>query len=138
MEKLHELQEDFEQEGLTLELVGLESHQKLSDHAHSARRRGLTRIRRITIVAPEERAETIVRELLARGATGYTISDCRGAGRSTLLNPSAPRKPLVRVEVLVATSKLEALITHISKDIRSDTPITVAVETVEVMRPDHY
>jgi len=39
MEKLHEMQKDFEQEGLTLELTGLESHRKLSDHPFSARRR---------------------------------------------------------------------------------------------------
>jgi hypothetical protein len=34
----------------TLELSGLESHHKLSDHTFSARRRGLVRIRRLTIV----------------------------------------------------------------------------------------
>ncbi len=39
MEKLHELQEEFEREGLKLELVGLENHQKLSSHEFAARRR---------------------------------------------------------------------------------------------------
>jgi len=38
MEKLHELQKDFEQEGLSLELTGLEWHRKLSEHPLSARR----------------------------------------------------------------------------------------------------
>jgi MFS superfamily sulfate permease-like transporter len=138
MEKLHELQEDFEQEGLTLELAGLESHQKLSDHAFSARKRGLTRIRRISIVAPEDHADELVADLVKLGATGYTISECRGTGRTGILNPSAPKRTLVRVEVLVSTDKLEPLINHISKDLRSDTPMSVAVETVEVIRPDHY
>ncbi len=38
MDKLHELQKDFEQEGLSLELTGLDSHRKLSEHLLSARR----------------------------------------------------------------------------------------------------
>jgi MFS superfamily sulfate permease-like transporter len=41
MEKLHELQEDFQQEGLTLEIIGLESHQQLSHHENASRRRGV-------------------------------------------------------------------------------------------------
>ncbi len=39
MEKLHELQKEFEQEGLSLELTGLDWHRKLSEHPLSARRR---------------------------------------------------------------------------------------------------
>jgi MFS superfamily sulfate permease-like transporter len=38
MEKLHEMQKDFEQEGLSLELTGLDAHRKLSEHPLSARR----------------------------------------------------------------------------------------------------
>jgi MFS superfamily sulfate permease-like transporter len=38
MEKLHEMQKDFEQEGLSLELKGLEGHRKFSEHPLSARR----------------------------------------------------------------------------------------------------
>ena len=38
MEKLHELQKEFEQEGLSLELTGLEAHSMLSEHPLSARR----------------------------------------------------------------------------------------------------
>ncbi len=39
MEKLHELEQDFKREGLTLEVVGLENHQPFSRHPHSARKR---------------------------------------------------------------------------------------------------
>ena len=41
MQKLHELQEDFQQEGLKLEIIGLESHQQFSHHENSSRRRGI-------------------------------------------------------------------------------------------------
>jgi MFS superfamily sulfate permease-like transporter len=39
MEKLHDLQRDFEAKGLTLDVVGLENHFALSPHPHAARRR---------------------------------------------------------------------------------------------------
>lgn len=39
MEKLHDLQRDFAQKGLTLDIVGLENHFALSPHPHAARRR---------------------------------------------------------------------------------------------------
>lgn len=39
MEKLHELKEDFEAQGLHLEVVGLENHVKFSEHPDSARRK---------------------------------------------------------------------------------------------------
>ncbi len=38
MDKLHDLEKDFEQEGLVLTITGLDSHQPLSDHAQAARR----------------------------------------------------------------------------------------------------
>ena len=39
MEKLQDLRSDFDQEGLRLEVIGLEGHQQLSHHKHSSRRR---------------------------------------------------------------------------------------------------
>ena len=39
MEKLHDLQRDFESEGVTLEIRGLENHRPFSDHELAARKR---------------------------------------------------------------------------------------------------
>jgi MFS superfamily sulfate permease-like transporter len=39
MAKLHELREEFEREGLRLQVVGLENHRPLSAHPHAARKR---------------------------------------------------------------------------------------------------
>ena len=38
MEKLHELEKDFAQQGLTLRIEGLENHRPLSKHPHAARK----------------------------------------------------------------------------------------------------
>jgi MFS superfamily sulfate permease-like transporter len=43
MEKLHEMERDFEREGLRLDVTGLDNHQPLSRHPRSARRRRLKR-----------------------------------------------------------------------------------------------
>ncbi len=138
MEKLHELQEEFEQEGLSLELSGLESHRKLSEHLFSARRRGLVRIRRITIVTETQKADEIIGQLVRLGASGYTITDCRGSGRSSLSEGSGPRGSFVRIEMLVAAEKFESMLSCISKQLRAEVPITVCADTVEVIRGDHF
>jgi MFS superfamily sulfate permease-like transporter len=138
MEKLHELQEDFEQEGLSLELTGLESHRKLSEHSFSARRRGLVRIRRITIVTETRKADEVIGQLVKQGASGYTITDCRGAGRTVVSQGSGPRDSLVCIVVLVAPENFERMISYLSKAVRSEVPITVSADTVEVIRGDHY
>ncbi|MEQ8788061.1 MAG: SulP family inorganic anion transporter [Pirellulaceae bacterium] len=44
MEKLHELQQDFEREGLKLELIGLDDHSPASDHPAASRRKNGTQI----------------------------------------------------------------------------------------------
>ncbi len=138
MEKLRQLQEEFEREGLALELVGLETHRKLSEHSFSARRRGLTRIRRVTIIADEQIVASLLNELVTLGVSGYTTSDCRSAGHNGRQVGSPATSALVRAELLVTPEKFEALSACISRRIRSEIPITVCAETVEVFRPDYF
>jgi len=44
MEQLHELESVFDQQGLTLRVIGLESHRAFSDHPLSTRKRRGTEI----------------------------------------------------------------------------------------------
>src|SRR5690606_7493718 len=53
MEKLHEMEGDFQQAGLNFEVTGLEAHQQFSSHPFAARKRGAGTLRRITIIADE-------------------------------------------------------------------------------------
>jgi MFS superfamily sulfate permease-like transporter len=138
MEKLHELQEEFGREGLSLELVGLESHRKLSEHDFSARRRGLTQVRRLTLVCPSDRSDEILAELVQHGASGYTITDCRGAGRSSVFDGSGARDSMVRIEVLIGPGKADGIEALIRRRLRSEPSMTVSFETVSVVRPDHF
>ena len=86
MEKLEEMERDFEQEGLTFEVRGLDALRPLADNAHAARKRGLATVRRITVISDESLAEWLEREFVHCGATGYTSIPCYGAGRRHLGN----------------------------------------------------
>src|SRR5208282_618498 len=116
----------------------LESHRKLSEHLFSARRRGLVRIRRLTIVTETQKADEIIGQLVRLGASGYTITDCRGAGRSSLREGSGPGGSFVRIEMLVATEKFESMLSYVSKQLRSELPITFCADSVEVVRGDDF
>lgn len=137
MEKLHELQEDFEQEGLSLELVGLEGHRKLSEHAFSARRRGLVRIRRLTIVAESRRATELADRLMRLGATSYVLSECRGMSRRLASESDhGTPEPMLRLEVLVPIERFEGLVGALRREAGADVPLTICAETVEVVRAE--
>jgi MFS superfamily sulfate permease-like transporter len=66
MEKLHEMQGEMQEAGLRLELIGLEQHQALSAHSDAARKRGMAKMRRITIVAESSLEDALQRECIAR------------------------------------------------------------------------
>ena len=62
----------FDQEGLRLELRGLDELRAMSTSVHAARKRGLSHARRLTLVADPELAITLSREIVHMGATGFT------------------------------------------------------------------
>ncbi|TWU08967.1 putative sulfate transporter [Symmachiella macrocystis] len=64
MEKLDEMQRDFEQEGLTFEVRGLVALQPLAKNTHAARKRGLATMRRLTIVAAADIEQWLEQKLL--------------------------------------------------------------------------
>lgn len=137
MEKLHELELDFEQDGLKLEIVGLEGHRQVSDHPFAARRRATTRLKRITVVADYSLENSLVQRFVEHGATGYTSIPCRGAGRRGLALATA-NESLVRIEVVVPERAAESILDQIRVDIGGSQGLTVVLETVEVLRTDQF
>lgn len=139
MEKLHELQEEFTEEGLSLTVVGLDAHQSVADHELSARRRGLYRIKRLTVIASTDLEQEIETAFLARGATGFTALPCRGVGRSALATDGeiAPREQ-VRIEVIASAAVCEDLLSYLRHEILPNARVTAYVESVDVVRRDHF
>jgi MFS superfamily sulfate permease-like transporter len=138
MEKLHELQFEFEQHGLRLEVVGLDIHRTSSSHPMSARRRRLVPIRRITVVAESSLENRLLESFANLGASGYTVTGCAGAGRRGLQKDPTTSEPRVRIEVLAPADVAERMLSYLHREIYPISAVTACIETVEVLRPDEF
>lgn len=133
MEKLHEMEQELESEGLQLQIIGLESHRPLADHEAAARKRGLARMRRVTVIADESLEERFEREFVLLGATGFTVIPCRGAGRRQLTEHSIQTGSNIRIEVVVPFDVCEAILKFLRKEMIPNHRVTAVVETIEVV-----
>ncbi len=134
MEKLHELEGDFANDGLSLEIRGLEGHQPLSGHELATRKRALARLRRVTVVAGEDLEKEITDKFVELGASGYTAMPCHGAGRSTLVEGNGSRRnSQVRLEAVVPGEVAERILDYLRTEFSREHRVTACVENVEVL-----
>lgn len=138
MEKLEEMERDFEQEGLTFEVRGLDSLQPLADNAHSARKGGLARMRRLTVIADTEIEQWLEEKFVELGATGFTSQPCSGAGRRNVQDGIVTSSSQVRLEVVIPHSTCENIMAFLRRDVLPEHRVTACVETVDVVRRDHF
>lgn len=98
MEKLQEVEFDFTQAGLRLEVIGLEAHHGVSGHPRAARRLRDARMRAVTVTADARSEAAIAERLRACGVESWTVSRCRSVESG---GPSDGRER-IRVEAIVA------------------------------------
>jgi MFS superfamily sulfate permease-like transporter len=130
LEKLHDLERDFQDAGVRLEVQGLEGHQQLSEHALAARKRALSRLRRVSVIADEELARQLSSKFLELGASGFTLFPCSGA-------EGGVQEQLVRLETMVPNDVAESIVDYLRVEISSQQRMTVCLETVEVLRQEY-
>ena len=138
LEKLEEMREAFELEGLGFAIRGLDSLIPMSDNVLATRKRTLGQMKRLTIMAPSAVAEHLIDEFFERGVTGYTITECKGGGRQFADGPLLQRARSVRLEVLVPTTKAAALIEFLRSEILPEFMATICLETVEVLHSTDF
>lgn len=143
MGKLQEMERDFEQEGLTFEVRGLETLQPLANNSQAARKRGLASVRRITVMANQSLRYWLIDEFVKCGATGYTVTGCSGAGRRHLATncaepPSDDVDEHIRIELIVTDDICNAIIDFLRRDILEHHHVTACIETVDVVRVGHF
>lgn len=136
MDKLEELENDFVQQGLKLNVVGLDAHQPMASHANAARRKGLGVARRLTLITAASLEESIVEKFIEIGVSGYTAQPCHGLGRQQILQGDRRPTPQIRIEVLASVGVCNILIEYIKRDLQQNHPITLCVETVQVPQLD--
>lgn len=133
MEKLGELKNDFEQEGLTFEIRGLETLLPFTEDEYAARKRGLPSVRRITVIAEDSLEKWLKEEFVKCGATGYTSLPCSGAGRRHLQDGEPPNSDLVQIEVIAPEPIAESILAFLRREILPEHHVTACVETVHVV-----
>ena len=138
MEKLAEMQRDFEQEGLSLTISGLEMHRQFSGHKFATRKRSLQALRRLTVVANAKLQDRLVNDFVRLGASGYTLIPCQGAGRRVLASGGGPSESQIRIEVVVPHPVCNDILDYLRHDILNDHHVTTCVETVDVLRADQF
>ncbi len=138
MEKLHEMQQELETEGLSLNIIGLESHRPLAEHEQAARKRGLARLRRVTVIASADLEERFEREFIQLGASGFTVIPCRGAGRSQLNEHTITMEDNIRIEVVVPFDICDKILRFLRNDMIPNFKVTAVVETIEVVLAEQF
>ncbi len=138
MGKLEEMKRDFEQEGLTFEVRGLDALQPLAANAQAARKRGMASVRRMTVMANQSLRYWLLEEFVKCGVTGYTVTTCTGAGRRHLQSDSVAEDEHIRIEVIAPVDICDAVIDFLRRDILADHHVTACVETVDVVRIGHF
>ncbi|MCA9177844.1 MAG: SulP family inorganic anion transporter [Planctomycetales bacterium] len=137
MAKLEEMERNFEQEGLTFEVRGLDELQPLASDVHAARKRGLAPMRRLTIVANADLQSRLEEEFVKLGSSGFTSMPCTGAGRHEFVD-GGEVSPKVRIEVVVPHAVCERILAYVRHDVMASHRVMVCVETVGVMRRDDF
>jgi MFS superfamily sulfate permease-like transporter len=132
MDRLHELEREFEQEGLKLTMIGLESHRPLASHAQSARKRVTGWSRRLTIVADRSVVEQIEDLLAEMGIQEFTVSQCHQHVRDL----ADGREPLDRLEILVSKGMIDELTHRLRRAVVTSRVVSICMEAVDVVSLD--
>lgn len=138
MENLHQLQADFVKENLRLEIIGLDTHQQLSGHPMATRKRGLTTVKRITLITDPSLINSIAVKLADLGASGYTFIECRGAGRLQMEDNPTAHVARVRIDVVMMAPLAESFLDYLRRDVMPKFPMTALIDTVDVLRADDF
>lgn len=138
MEKFDEVERDFQQEGLTFRVEGLDSLRPVSDDAHAARRQGAVSMKRLAIVVGNPLEAQLRQLFYDLGATGYTAIPCSGAGRRLLEEGEGRIEDLVRLEVVCTNAVCDELVKALRREILPRHSATVCVESVNVLQPEKF
>jgi MFS superfamily sulfate permease-like transporter len=138
MDKLHAMEHDFSQQGLSFRVVGLDAHQPLAAHAHATRRKGLYKIQRLTVVTDPAIEQSLQRDFLRLGASGFTSIPCFGSGRRREDLDAGQTRPQVRIEVLAPKRICEQLLDYLQREVQPEHRLMLVVESVYVPRLDDF
>ena len=98
----------------------------------------LTARKLLTVVTEAALEVTLVREIEALGARGYTITDARGKGSRGKRDATWPKSANIRLEVLCGADTALALCTALSERYSDNYSMVICVADVGVLRPEKF
>ena len=140
MQKLEEMQQDFEQEGLKLEIIGLGDLAPIGKDKLAARKGRLAPMKKLTIVADSDLEDELIKLFQEQGATGYTLLPCRGASWISHQNLLASDLTYDRLwfEVIVPEEVCHKILDYMRQDILPKDQVIATVTNVEVVRRERF
>lgn len=130
MGKLEEVKRDFTKEGLSFDVVGLETLRPFAEDPHSARKRELARMRRITLIAEEGAAEWVVELVNRHGVVSFTRMACSELGAGSSDFESSAR---TRFEIVCSDAVCAAIVSAVQQAAPSTPRPDVCVDVVETV-----
>ena len=119
MEKLSEMSDDFEREGLRLELRGLDVLQPYTSDPHAARKRSAHAAERLTIIAQQSVEPHIAEALQENGAMAWNMAEFSGVGAA---------QKLLRIEAYASPGGSERIVAHLRSRAPAGSIVTALVE----------
>jgi hypothetical protein len=95
-------------------------------------------IRRVTVYADGSLEAILLKQFLALGSNGYTISACRGKGEHDTVDDPFATVTRVRSELLVQPEVAEKILAYVDGAALKSLPVAACVETVQVVASEKY
>ena len=124
MEKLEEVQQDFEQEGLTFEVRGLNLLESFSDNVHATRKRQPKIMQRVAFTMESECFPRFEAKLPAFEASILSIVPCN----------SSEFDSLIRIEIILSQKVCESFLEFIRQEVLTEQYAYACVDSIEVIQ----
>ena len=98
-----------------------------------------THARKLVVIITESPLESLlVKDVLALGAHGYTVSDVRGGGRHGTREGSWEADRNIRMEVICDAPLAESIAAHVMQRYARNYATTVFLADIGVLRPEKF
>ena len=98
----------------------------------------LRTISRVTVYASGSLEAVLLKQFLAMGSTGYTVSACRGKGEHDTVDDPFANVSRVRIELLVQPEVAEKILTYVDSPALKSHPGAACMEMVQVVASERY
>jgi MFS superfamily sulfate permease-like transporter len=132
MEKLSEVRREFEHEGLTFEVRGLDSLRPLADNPHAARKSGGITAQRLVATLPTDiEADFLARLSPLVSATRFVRLPC-DVGSLDPVTPGHSEGHYTRIELIVTASEFQNIQRELSNVSSEERPISIYSQPAEM------